>query len=104
MEPVEGVEGGGMLAEVQQTCPILMTDHGPLTARKQRDYLNRDNLGVQFTHLNTLRRKQTSVKCYWKAWHPILQLIAKLATGNLFDHPCFVRDTESLYNSFELSH
>lgn len=61
---MELVEGGGMLAEAQQTCPILMMDHGPLTARKQRDYLNQDNLGVQFTHLNTLCRKQMSVKCY----------------------------------------
>lgn len=63
MEPVEGVEGGGMLAGAQQTCPILMVAHGPLTARKQRDYLNRDNLRVQFTQLNTLCRKQTSLKC-----------------------------------------
>lgn len=59
MELVEGVEGGGMLA-----CPILMMDYGPLTARKQRDYLNQDNLRVQFTYFNTLCRKQTSAKCY----------------------------------------
>lgn len=67
---VEGVEGGGMLAEVQQTCPILMMDHGPLTARKQRDCLNQDNLRVQFTHLNTFCGTQTSVKCYRKPWRP----------------------------------
>lgn len=64
MELVEGVEGGGMPAEAQQTSPILMMEHGPLAARKQRDYLNQDNLAVQFTHLNTSCRKQTAVKCY----------------------------------------
>lgn len=55
---VEGVEGGGMLAEARQTCPILMMDHGPLTAGKQRDYLNRDNRGVQFTSQHLVQKKR----------------------------------------------
>lgn len=51
---LKSVEGGGMLAGAQQTCPILMMAHGPLTAGKHRDCLNQDKLRVQFTHLNTL--------------------------------------------------
>lgn len=64
VELVEGVEGGGMPAEARQTSPVLMMEHGPLTARKQRDYLNQDNLAVQLTHLNTSCGKQTAAKCY----------------------------------------
>lgn len=75
-EMMELVEGGGMPAEAQQTSPILMMEHGPLTARKQRDYLNQDNLAVQFTHLNTSCGKQTAVKCYWKPWRPTAHLIS----------------------------
>lgn len=64
METLKGVEGAGMLAGAQQTCPILIMGHGPLTAGKHHDYLNQDKLRVQFTHLNTLCRQQTSIKCY----------------------------------------
>lgn len=63
-ETLKGVEGAGMLAGAQQACPILIMGHGPLTAGKHHDYLNQDKLRVQFTHLNTLCRQQTSIKCY----------------------------------------
>lgn len=63
-ETLKDVEGGGMLAGAQQTCPILIMGHGPLTAGKHHDYLNQDKLRVQFTHLNTLCRQQTSIKRY----------------------------------------
>lgn len=33
-----------MLVGSQQTCPVLIMTHGPLTAGKHRDYLNQDKL------------------------------------------------------------
>lgn len=63
-EALEGVEGGGMLAGAQQTCPVpslRLMGHGPLTAGKHHDCLNQDKPRVQFTHLNTSGRPQMSL-------------------------------------------